>query len=153
MKLTNEQKLKLYNALPKEHKDEMMRVAKAKHQKGEGIGSILSSIWKILGPVAKAVGPTVLKSVVLPVLEKNVLPAVEQKIDKIINPNRNPPPYPGNGLDLPGKGMCGCMGRGMSLPGNGMSLPGNGLKLAGQGMKRRPGRPPKGAGIALPGGP
>ena len=147
MRLTNEQKLKLYQALPKEHKDEMMRVAKAKHQKGEGIGSILSSIWKILGPVAKAVGPTVLKSVVLPVLEKNVLPAVEQKIDKIINPNRNPPPYPGKGLDLPGKGkgICGCM------PGYGMSLPGNGLKLAGQGKRR--GRPPKGCGIALPGGP
>lgn len=138
MRLTNEQKLKLYQALPKEHKDEMMRVAKAKHQKGEGIGSILSAIWKVIGPAAKAIGPTVLKSVVLPVLEKNVLPIVEQKLDKIINPDRNPPPYPGKG-------------KGMSLPGNGMSLPGNGLRLAGQGKRR--GRPPKGCGIALPGGP
>jgi hypothetical protein len=152
MRLTNEQKLKLYNALPKEHKDEMMRVAKAKHQKGEGIGSILSAIWKVIGPAAKAIGPTVLKSVVLPVLEKNVLPVVEQKLDKIINPDRNPPPYPGRGLSLSGKGKGkGMPGYGMSLPGNGMSLPGNGLKLAGQGTRR--GRPPKGCGIALPGVP
>jgi hypothetical protein len=48
---------------------------------------------------------------------------------------------------LNGKGKCGCMGRGVSLPGNGVSLPGNGLKLAGQGKRR--GRPPKGCGFAL----
>ena len=148
MKLTNEQKLKLYQALPKEHKDAMMRVAKAKHQKGEGIGSILSSIWKVIGPAAKAIGPTVLKSIIVPVLEKNVLPIVEQKLDKIINPDRNPPAYPGKGMSLPGNGigygMCGCMGKGLDVPGNG-------LKLAGQGKRR--GRPKKGCGIALPGGP
>lgn len=138
MKLTNEQKLKLYQALPKEHREEMLRVAKMKHQKGEGIGSILSAIWKVIGPSAKAIGPTVLKSIIVPVLEKRVLPVVEQKLDNLINPNRNPPPYPGKGLSLPGKGM---------------ALPGGGLKLAGQGQKKRPGRPRKGAGISLPGGP
>jgi hypothetical protein len=40
--------------------------------KGDGIMSILKSIGKVLGPIAKEVGPTVLKELVLPMLKKKI---------------------------------------------------------------------------------
>jgi hypothetical protein len=38
--------------------------------KGQGFMSILKSIGKVLGPIAKEIGPTVLKEFVLPMVKK-----------------------------------------------------------------------------------
>ena len=40
--------------------------------KGEGFSDILKSIGRVLGPIAKEIGPTVLKEFVLPFLKKKI---------------------------------------------------------------------------------
>jgi hypothetical protein len=72
--------------------------------RGEGIGDIIKSIGKVLGPLVKQFGPTILRELVLPFINKKMK---------------------GNGMMMPGYGL--------NLPGNGMMMPGYGLKLSGQG--------------------
>ena len=92
-RLTNADKMKIYEALSASHKNSIKKIAKSMSQKGEGIGSILSAIWKVIGPAAKVIGPAVLEKIVVPYLEKK------------LTPDNNPPPPPyGAGLKLAGQG-------------------------------------------------
>jgi len=72
MKLTKAQQKALLNALPSQHKSAVKKHAKSLHMKGEGIMDILRSVGNFLGPIAKEVGPVVLKEFVLPFLKKKM---------------------------------------------------------------------------------
>lgn len=108
--MTNVDKMKMYEALPASHKSAIKKIAKEKSQKGEGIGSILRSIWKVIGPAAKVIGPKILEKVVVPYIENKLTPK-----------DSPPPPYPGNGLKLAGQGKkpkkAPKKGKGLSPPG------------------------------------
>lgn len=97
VKLTKAQQKALIKALPAMHKASAKQHALALHMQGHGIMDIVKSIGSFLGPIAKEVGPTVLKEFVLPFLKKKM---------------------EGNGLALPGQGL--------SLPGKGLKLAGQG---------------------------
>lgn len=84
VKLTKAQQKALINALPAMHKSAVKQHAIALRMKGHGIMDIIKSIGSFLGPIAKEVGPTVLKEFVLPFIKK--------KMD-------------GGGLALPGQGL------------------------------------------------
>ena len=79
--------------------------------RGEGFLDVLKSagkfLVKTLGPIAKEVGPTVLKELVVPMLKKKA----------------------GLGLNPAGAGF--------AMPSSGLKLAGQGLKLAGQGAVGR----------------
>jgi hypothetical protein len=84
VKLTKAQQKALIKALPAMHKASAKQHALALHMQGHGIMDIIKSIGSFLGPIAKEVGPTVLKEFVLPFLKKKM---------------------EGNGLALPGQGL------------------------------------------------
>lgn len=116
-RLTNADKMKIYDALPPSHKTAIKKIAKEKSQKGEGIGSILSAIWKVIGPAAKIIGPAVLEKIVVPYIEKK------------LTPDNNPPPPPyGAGLKLAGQGKPKATKPKATKPkkGKGLSPPGGG---------------------------
>ena len=54
------------------HIKKVNQVCRCEAQKGQGIGSIFKSVIKTLGPVAKEVGPTLLKEIVLPLATKHI---------------------------------------------------------------------------------
>lgn len=72
MKLTKVQQKALLNAISSQHKSAVKKHAKALHMQGHGIMDILRSVGEFLGPIAKEVGPTVLKEFVLPFLKKKM---------------------------------------------------------------------------------
>jgi len=112
-KLTLVEQRKLVRALPAHRIAAVRSHCRKCEMKGEGILSILKTICKALGPVAKELGPVVLKELVLPLLTKKLFKGKGRKPRKKAS------------------------GRGLSLPGQGLSLPGSGLRLAGQGIRRR----------------
>jgi hypothetical protein len=93
----------LYNSLPASRKLAVKRHCESCSMRGEGIGSILSSIGAILGPIVAELGPKVLKEIVAPLIVKYV------------------------------KDKAGLKGDGLNVAGSGVSLAGSGLKLAGKG--------------------
>tara|TARA_R110000823_G_scaffold41021_2_gene108287 strand:- start:439 stop:888 length:450 start_codon:yes stop_codon:yes gene_type:complete len=117
MKLNLKQQRALIKALPAHRINDVKKHCKSCQMKGQGIGAILKSIGSVLGPIAKEVGPTVLKEL--------VLPFVKYKLT-------------GSGTHLAGKGTKlagGSMpvaGRGTKLAGGSMPVAGRGLRLAGQ---------------------
>lgn len=58
------------------HMKKIAKVCQCEAMKGEGIGSIFKSVIKTLGPIAKELGPTLLKEIVLPLAKS----AIEKKI-------------------------------------------------------------------------
>lgn len=78
---------KLYGALPASRKNMVKKHCRACAMRGEGLGKILKSTGKVLGPVAKEIGPTVMKEIVVPLLREKM------KSQK------------GKGLTLPGGGL------------------------------------------------
>lgn len=89
---------------------------------GLGMKEITKRIKDVLGPIAKEIGPVVLKELILPYIVKK---------------GKEQLGLPGRGVNLPGQGT--------SLPGQGITLTPSGggtnpaggtLKLAGQGTKK-----------------
>ena len=78
--------------------------------KGNGMVDILKSVVKVLGPVAKEVGPKLLKEIVIPY----AISKIKQKIEG----NRSP--HGGDGLRL--AGQRGPRGRGLKLSGGRLSM-------------------------------
>ena len=71
-RLTLPQQRALLRALPASRKKACKKHCKTCQMRGDGIGSILKSIGKTLGPIAKEIGPTVLKEFVLPMVKKKM---------------------------------------------------------------------------------
>ena len=96
------------------HMKTIHRVCKCEAMKGEGLGSIFKSVIKAIAPIAKAVGPALLKEIILPIAKSHI----EKKLT-------------GKGLKLAGQ-----RGKGVSMSksygtmknyemkGKGISLPG-----------------------------
>lgn len=71
-RLTLPQQRALLRALPASRVNACKRHCQACQMRGEGLKSILKSIGRVLGPVAKEIGPTVLKQFVLPMVKKKL---------------------------------------------------------------------------------
>lgn len=69
-KATKKEQRLMYDALPESRKKALAKHCKSCEQKGEGIMDILKSVGKFLGPVAKELGPVVLKEILLPFLKQ-----------------------------------------------------------------------------------
>lgn len=95
-RLTLAEQRTLMTALPASRKKACEAYCKKAHMKGEGIKDILKGAAKILGPVAKEIGPTVMKELIIPMIKKQM----------------------GMGLNLPGGGL--------NLPGGALKLAGQG---------------------------
>jgi hypothetical protein len=112
-RLTVSEQRKLIQALP------ASRIAKVKQhcmlceQKGQGLMDIVKSVGKVLGPIAREVGPTILKEL--------VIPFVKQKAG-----------IKGKGATLPGGGVK-LAGKGVTVPHSGKRLR-NTNKMAGSGV-------------------
>ena len=103
----------LLNALPSSRKMAVKKHCEQCEMKGEGILSILKSVGKVLGPVAKEFGPTILKELVIPFVKHKA--------------------------GLKGKGA---KGSGVNLSGSGVNLSGSGAKKK-VGRPKNVGRPKK----------
>jgi hypothetical protein len=112
-RLTTSQQKALLNALPAHRKNAVKSHCQSCQMRGEGFMDILKSIGGVLGPIAKEIGPTVLKEFILPFIKKKMA---------------------GNGC---------CEGRGLNPAGGmyqsgmGLNPAGGTLKLAGQGKKKK----------------
>ena len=71
-KLTIAQQKKLLSALPAHRKAAVKAHCTSCQMKGQGFMDILKSVGSVLGPIAKEVGPTVLKEFVLPFVKKKI---------------------------------------------------------------------------------
>jgi hypothetical protein len=71
-RLTNSQQKALLNALPAHRKNAIKSHCQSCQIRGEGIMDILKSIGGVLGPIAKEIGPTVLKEFILPFVKKKM---------------------------------------------------------------------------------
>lgn len=71
-KPTKKEQRKMYDALPESRKKALAKHCKSCEQRGEGIMDILKSVGKFLGPVAKELGPVVLKEILMPLVKKKV---------------------------------------------------------------------------------
>lgn len=93
-KLSPSQQMKMLKALPAHRKNAVKAHCKACQMKGQGIADILKTIGSVLGPIISEVGPTVLKSFILPFIKKKLA---------------------GNGLRLGGAGLrlAGQRGKGL----------------------------------------
>jgi hypothetical protein len=111
-RLSQVQQRAMLNAMPETRKIAVKKYCRTCQQKGDGITDILKKIGDFLGPLAKDVGPKVLKEFIIPLLLKK---AKE---------------HYGVGLSPAGKGL--------PSAGNGLSPAGGSLKLAGQGKKTSP---------------
>jgi len=69
-KLTKAEQRKLFDALPAARKNALHKHCKACSQRGEGFLDIFKSIGKFLGPIAKELGPTLLKEIIMPLLKQ-----------------------------------------------------------------------------------
>ena len=117
-RLTNPQQKALLNALPNHRKQALKTHCRSCQMRGEGFMDILKSIGGVLGPIAKEIGPTVLKEFILPFIKK--------KMDG--------KGYHGMGLSPAGAGLTH-VSKGISQAGEGLTPAGMGLKLSGQGKK------------------
>jgi hypothetical protein len=106
-RLTNPQQRALLNALPAHRKNAVKAYCQSREMRGEGITEILKSIGDVLGPIAKELGPTVMKEFIIPFIKKKI---------------------EGKGLNPAGMGL--------SPAGKGVFPAGGALKLAGQGKKK-----------------
>lgn len=89
---------RLYDALPQARKLAVKKHCRSCQMKGEGLADIMKSIGKVLGPVAKELGPTVLKEIIVPFLKKKI---VERFADNPAGSGLNPA---GGTLKLAGQG-------------------------------------------------
>tara|TARA_R110000764_G_scaffold10527_1_gene32079 strand:- start:469 stop:828 length:360 start_codon:yes stop_codon:yes gene_type:complete len=71
-RLTNPQQRALLNALPAHRKNAVKSHCQSCQMRGEGFMDILKSIGGVLGPIAKEVGPVVLKEFILPFVKKKI---------------------------------------------------------------------------------
>lgn len=58
--------------MPTSRMKAVRRVCQNCEMKGDGLKSILSKVGRALGPIAKEIGPTVMKELVLPMLKKKL---------------------------------------------------------------------------------
>lgn len=72
MALTKKEKHAIFRSLPASKQLAFKRMCSDCAMKGEGFGSFLRKAGRILGPVAKVIGPVVLKEIVLPVIRKKL---------------------------------------------------------------------------------
>ena len=108
-KLTLPQQRTLYNALPTNRKMALKKHCNSCEMRGEGIKDIMKKIGDVLGPIAKELGPKVLKEIIVPLLMNYA------------------------------KEKAGLSGTGVATAGKGLSPAGGGLRLAGQGKKMKKG--------------
>ena len=97
-RLTLAEQRALIKALPKTRMDALKDHCRSCEMRGEGIKDIMKSAGSALGSIAKEIGPTILKEIIVPLLKKKA----------------------GLGISLPGAGI--------SLPGAGLKLAGQGKK-------------------------
>ena len=71
-RLTLPQQRALLRALPMSRKNACKRHCQDCQMKGQGFMDIMKSIGKVLGPIAKEIGPTVLKEFVVPFIKKKI---------------------------------------------------------------------------------
>jgi hypothetical protein len=71
-RLTTPQQKALLHALPAHRKNAVKKHCQSCQMQGEGIMDILKSIGGVLGPIAKEIGPTVLKEFILPFVKKKM---------------------------------------------------------------------------------
>lgn len=69
-KATKKEQRLMYDALPESRKKALAKHCKSCEQRGEGIMDVLKNIGKFLGPVAKELGPVVLKEILLPLIKQ-----------------------------------------------------------------------------------
>jgi hypothetical protein len=111
MQLSLAERRKLAKSLSAAHKAQIKRHACACQMKGDGLLDIVKSVGKSLGSVGKAIGPTVLKELVIPL--------VRQKAG-IVPSGRGRRPVKGRGIALAGGGRKAKKkqkGKGVSLAG------------------------------------
>lgn len=72
LKLTVAQKHKLFHSLTPSQKSVLKNHMCACHQSGEGIGSFFKKLGSVLAPIAKEIGPTVLREILIPIAKKKV---------------------------------------------------------------------------------
>jgi len=63
---------RLYEALPQARKTALRKHCQSCQMRGDGLKDIFKSVGKVLGPIAKEIGPTVMKEIVLPMLKKKI---------------------------------------------------------------------------------
>ena len=71
-RLTTPQQRELLKALPPTRKKAVKTHCQSCQMKGEGIMDIIKSVGAVIGPIAKEIGPTVLKEFVLPFVKKKI---------------------------------------------------------------------------------
>ena len=71
-RLTKSQQHALLRALPAHRKNAVKAHCRSCQMKGEGFMDILKSIGKVLGPIAKEVGPVVLKEFIIPFVKQKM---------------------------------------------------------------------------------
>ena len=121
-RLSQIQQRAILNAMSAPRKMAVKKYCRQCQQHGDGVKDILKKVGAFLGPIAKDVGPKVLKEFIIPLLLKK---AKE---------------HYGVGLGLAGNGLH-TAGGGLGLAGGygrGLSPAGGALKLAGQGKKTSP---------------
>lgn len=69
-RLTLPQQRALLRALPASRKAACKKHCQACQMRGEGLMDMLKSVGRVLGPIAKEVGPIVLKQFILPFIKK-----------------------------------------------------------------------------------
>lgn len=69
-RLTIPQQRKLLKALPATRKNAVKKYCRQCQMRGEGIQDILKKVGSVLGPIAREVGPKVLKEFIIPLLLK-----------------------------------------------------------------------------------
>jgi hypothetical protein len=67
-KLSLPEQRSLYNAMPMSRKNAVKNHCRSCEMDGEGIKDIMAKIGSVLGPIAKELGPKVLKEIVVPLL-------------------------------------------------------------------------------------
>jgi hypothetical protein len=70
MQLSLAERRKLAKSLSAAHKAQIKRHACACQMKGDGLLDIVKSVGKSLGSIGKAIGPTVLKELVIPLVRQ-----------------------------------------------------------------------------------
>jgi hypothetical protein len=143
MTLTLTQQRKIYRDLPACKKKQVKAACSSCSMSGDGwFSTMLNAVKRVLGsPLAKKIGSTVLKEVVIPEAKKKFeswkkqkgqglsLAGMGVKKSKAAAKKKK-----GNGISLAGMGKKRKKkGNGLSLAGNGISLAGTGLSLAGTG--------------------
>jgi len=69
-RLSTAEQRKLYNALPAYRKMALKRYVQQREMKGDGIKDIMKTLVEVLGPIARELGPVVMKEIIIPYLKK-----------------------------------------------------------------------------------